>query len=159
RAQSRRDQSGGFSHRPRPRWGRRGRTRHRSGNPRRGRASRPRITHGAFSRRAAATLTEIRGSPIQDQTGPVTMSTPIYMCYHATTRVTPAALEAMLPFCKENFGNAASRNHPFGWDAESAVEAAREQVAKLVGASAKEITFTAGASESNNLAIKGVLEF
>jgi cysteine desulfurase len=87
------------------------------------------------------------------------MNRPIYMDYHATTPVDPAVLEAMLPFFQENFGNAASRNHPFGWDAESAVEAAREQVARLVGASAKEITFTAGASESNNLAIKGVLEF
>jgi cysteine desulfurase len=86
------------------------------------------------------------------------MSRPIYMDYHATTPVDAAVLEVMLPFFKENFGNAASRNHLFGWDAESAVEAAREQVAKLIGASAKEITFTGGASESNNLAIKGVLE-
>jgi cysteine desulfurase len=64
----------------------------------------------------------------------------------------------MLPFFQDKFGNPASRNHSFGWDAESAVEAAREQVAKLIGALEKEITFTAGASESNNLAIKGVLE-
>ena len=87
------------------------------------------------------------------------MRQPIYMDYHATTPVDPVVLEAMLLFFKGNFGNAASRNHSFGWDAESAVEAAREQVATLIGASAKEITFTAGASESNNLAIKGVLEF
>jgi len=87
------------------------------------------------------------------------MSRPIYMDYHATTPVDPAVLDAMLPFFKDNFGNPASRNHSVGWNAESAVEAAREQVAKILGASAKEITFTAGASESNNLAIKGVLEF
>jgi cysteine desulfurase len=87
------------------------------------------------------------------------MIDPIYMDYHATTPVDPVVLEAMSPFFKGNFGNAASRNHFYGWDAESAVEAAREQVATLIGANAKEITFTAGASESNNLAIKGVLEF
>jgi cysteine desulfurase len=87
------------------------------------------------------------------------MIDPIYMDYHATTPVDPVVLEAMLPFFKGNFGNAASRNHFYGWDAESAVEAAREQVATLISANAKEITFTAGASESNNLAIKGVLEF
>ncbi len=87
------------------------------------------------------------------------MNHPIYMDCHATTPVDPVVLEAMLPFFKEKFGNSASRNHSFGWDAESAVEAAREQVAKLLGVAAKEITFTAGASESNNLAIKGVLEF
>jgi cysteine desulfurase len=81
------------------------------------------------------------------------------MDYHATTPVDPGVLEAMLPFFQDKFGNSASRNHSFGWDAESAVEAAREQVAKLIGAREKEITFTAGASESNNLAIKGVLEF
>jgi len=80
------------------------------------------------------------------------------MDYHATTPVDRRVLEAMLPYFGEKFGNAASRNHPFGWAAEEAVETAREQVAKLVGASAKEIVFTAGASESNNLAIKGVLE-
>jgi cysteine desulfurase len=87
------------------------------------------------------------------------MTRPIYMDYHATTPVDPGVLEAMLPFFQEKFGNPASRNHPFGWDAESAVATAREQVAKLIGAREKEITFTAGASESNNLAIKGVLEF
>jgi cysteine desulfurase len=81
------------------------------------------------------------------------------MDYHATTPVDPGVLESMLPFFQDKFGNPASRNHSFGWDAESAVEAAREQVAKLIGAREKEITFTAGASESNNLAIKGVLEF
>src|SRR5438093_2857076 len=81
------------------------------------------------------------------------------MDYHATTPVDPRVLDVMLPFFKENFGNAASRNHPFGWQAEAAVEAGREQVAKLIGGRAKEIVFTAGATESNNLALKGVLEF
>jgi len=84
---------------------------------------------------------------------------PIYMDYHATTPVDPRVLDAMLSFFKEDFGNAASRNHPFGWQAEAAVEASREQVARLFGARAKEIVFTAGATESNNLALKGVLEF
>jgi cysteine desulfurase len=84
---------------------------------------------------------------------------PIYMDNHATTPLDPRVLDAMMPYLKEDFGNAASRNHVFGWKAEAAVEAARKQVAQLVGADPKEIVFTSGATESDNLAIKGVVDF
>src|SRR5207249_3084274 len=88
---------------------------------------------------------------------PLNPLNPVYLDYHATTPVDPRVLQAMLPFFTERFGNPHSKQHAFGWDARHATDKARAQVAALINASAGEITFTGGATESSNLALKGAV--